>query len=322
MRRREFIAGFGAAVAGPCVAVAQRRTRLPVVGILWFNNTPFPMAAFRQGLADQGLVIGENVAIDFEFPLQFAQIPAHAAELVERRVDVIFVSGSFAVVSTVKSATKTIPIVFYYGGDPVEDGIVASLGRPGGNVTGMTGLQGGLEGKRLGLLHELVPGATTIAFLTGALPYVSRDHVREAAHSLGLNALIFGVSNGPNGPELERAFVEMTEQLVQALIVDAAPVVTNSIRTVITLTERHKIPAIYPFSFHARIGGLISYSAVRNYRDLAAQYVGPIVKGAKPGDLPVQQPTTFTLVINMRTAESLGLTIPETLLATADEVIQ
>ena len=319
MRRREFIAGFGAAVAGPCVAVAQRRARLPVVGILWFNNTPFPMAAFRQGLADQGLVIGENVAIDFEFPLQFAQIPAHAAALVERRVDVIFVSGSFAVVSTVKSATKTIPIVFYYGGDPVEDGIVASLARPGGNVTGMTGLQGGLEGKRLALLHELVPGATTIAFLTGALPYVSRDHVREAAHSLGFNALIFGVSNGP---ELERAFVEMTEQLVQALIVDAAPVVTSSIRTVIALAERHKIPAIYPFSFHARIGGLISYSTAPNYRDLAAQYVAPIVKGAKPGDLPVQQPTKFTLVINMRTAESLGLTIPETLLATADEVIQ
>jgi putative tryptophan/tyrosine transport system substrate-binding protein len=319
MRRREFIAGLGAAVAGTCVAVAQRRARLPVVGILWFNNTPFPIAAFRQGLADQGLVIGENVAIDFEFPLQFAQIPAHAAQLVERRVDVIFVSGSFAVVSTVKAATTTIPIVFYYGGDPVEDGIVASLGRPCGNVTGMTSLGGALEGKRLALLHELVPGATTIAFLTGSVPYVSRDRVREAAHSLGLNVLIFGVSNDL---ELERAFVEMAEHLAQALIVDAAPVVTNSIRTVITLAERHKIPAIYPFTLQARSGGLISYGTTANYRDLAAQYVAPIVKGAKPGDLPVQQPTKFSLVINMRTAESLGLTIPETLLVTADELIQ
>ena len=167
LRRREFIAGLGGAAAWPCVAGAQRRVRLPVIGVLWLNNLPFPVADFRQGLANQGLVIGENLAIDFEFPIRLAQLPAHAARLVERRVDVIFVGSNFGMVRAAKSATTTIPIVFLYGGEPVEDGFVASLGRPGGNVTGMTTQTAELMGKRLGLLHELVPGATTIAFLTG-----------------------------------------------------------------------------------------------------------------------------------------------------------
>jgi putative ABC transport system substrate-binding protein len=277
------------------------------------------MADFRQGLADQGFAIGENVAIDFEFPGQFSQIPARAAALVERRVDVMFAGNSREPVRAAIATTKTIPIVFFYGGDPADDGFVASFGQPGGNVTGMTSAQEGLTGKRLSILHELVPGATTIAFLTTQGPQVSHDRIRAAAQNLGLNVIIFGARDDR---EIESAFMEMTERLVQALVIDNSPIAGRFSRTIIALAERHKIPAVYPF-FQARIGGLISYSTVvGSYRDIAAQYVAPILKGAKPGDLPVQQPAKFTLVINLKTAKALGLTIPETLLATADEVIQ
>jgi putative ABC transport system substrate-binding protein len=319
MRRREFIAGLWCGAAWPSAAGAQRRAQLPVIGILWFNNLPFPIADFRQGLADQGLVIG---VIDFEFPPQFARPPAHVAELVKRRLDVIFVANSSALVRVAKSATAIIPIVFLYGGDPVEDGFVVSLSRPAGNVTGMTTQQAELTKKRLGLLHELVPGATTIAILTSASPYApSRNGALAVAHSLGVNVSIFGASNDR---EVERAFTDMTEHLAQALIVDAAPVAIDSSRTIIALlAERRKIPAMYPFSNQVRGGGLISYSATTpSYREVAIRYVAPILKGAKPSDLPVQQPTKFELVINMKTAKALGLVVPETLLATADEVIQ
>jgi putative ABC transport system substrate-binding protein len=320
-RRREFIAALGSVAAWPCIAGAQRRVRLPLIGVFWGPFT-FPMANFRQGLADQGLVIGENVAIDFEFPTQFERFPAHAAELVERRVDVIFVGTNSGMVRAAKSATTTIPIVFLYGGEPVEDGFVASLGRPGGNVTGMTTQTAELTGKRLGLLHELVPGATTIAFLTGPNPgRASPDRVRAAAHSLGLNVLIFAANNDR---EVERAFTEMTEQLVQTLIIDNVPVANGSSRRIIELAERHKIPAIYPFLYQARTGGLISYDSIYpTLRDLAARYVAPIIlKSAKPADLPVQQPTKFALVINMKAAKAVGVTIPQTLFAIADEVIE
>ena len=321
MKRRTFIAGLGSAAAWPRVAAAQRRVHLPVIGVLWSNNLPVPIADFRRGLADQGLVIGENVAIDFEFPPQFARLPAHVAELVKRRVDVIFVANSSASVHAAMSATAMIPIVFLYGGDPVEDGFVVSLSRPGGNVTGMTTQQAELTKKRLGLLHELVPGATTIAFLTGAPLYApSRDAVLAAAHSFGINVSIFQANNDR---EVEHSFADMTEDLAQALLIDAAPVAIDSSRTIIALAERRKIPTMYPFSNQVRGGGLISYSAMTpSYREVAVRYVAPILKGAKPSDLPVQQPTKFELVINLKTARALGLAIPETLLATADEVIQ
>jgi putative tryptophan/tyrosine transport system substrate-binding protein len=319
IRRREFIAGLGSAAAWPLAASAQRRTRLPLIGVLWWSPFVFPMADFRRGLADQGFVIGENVAIDFEFPPQFSQLTAHAAALVERRVDVIVAASLREPVQAAKASTTTIPIVFVYGGDPVDDGFVANFGQPGGNLTGMTSGQGGLTGKRLSILRELLPGATTIAFLTSPASGVSQDRARAAWQSFGLNVMIL---EARDEHEIERAFAEMTERLVQALVIDNSPLAgPRFIRTIIALAERHKIPAIYPF-FQARFGGLISYSTTgASYRD-AAQYVGRILKGTKPGDLPVQQPTKFTLVINLKTAKTLGLTIPETLLATADEVIQ
>jgi putative tryptophan/tyrosine transport system substrate-binding protein len=321
MRRRDFIAGLGGAGAWPMVARAQqRRTRLPVIGVLWFSNAPFPMAPFRQGLADQGFVIGENIAIDFEFPVQFARLSTHAVELVERRVDVIFVAASLIPVRAVMSATTTIPIVFSYGGDPVEDGLVSSLSHPGGNVTGITSQGTELTSKRLGLLHEVVPSAKTIAFLTTSTSHVTKERVLAAAQSLGLNVLIFEAGNDR---EVERTFMEIAERRAEALVVDNTPVASNLTSRIIALADRQKIPAMYPFTFQVWRGGLISYStAIASFREAAARYVVPILKGAKPSELPVLLPTKFELVINLNTANALGLTIPETLLATADEVIQ
>src|SRR6516225_8249086 len=319
MRRRDFIAGLGSALAWASVADAQQRRRLPLIGVLWFSNFHFPMSDFRGGLADEGFVIGENVAIDFEFPAQVAQLPAHAAQLVECRVDVIFASPFVQTVREAKSATTTIPIVFSYGGDPVEDGFVASLSRPSGNVTGVTNQTMELTNKRLGLLHELVPGATTIAFLTNSISQ-SRDRVLAAAHSLGLNVLIFEANYDR---DLERVFMDIVEQRAEALMVDSTLLALNSGRTIIALAERHKIPAVYPFLYQARRGGLISYdAAMGGYRQAASQYVAPILKGAKPSDLPVQQPTKFALVINLKTAKVLGLTVPPGVLAIADEAIE
>ena len=319
MRRRDFIAGLGSAVAWASVADAQQRRRLPLIGVLWFSNFHFPMSDFRGGLADEGFVIGENVAIDFEFASQFGQLPVHAASLVERRVDVIFVAPSLGAIRAAKSATTTIPIVFSYGGDPVEDGFVASLSRPSGNVTGVTNQTMELTSKRLGLLHELVPGATTIALLTNSISQ-SRDRVLAAAHSLGLNVLIFEANYDR---DLERVFMDIVEQRAEALMVDNTLIALNSGLTIIALAERHKIPAVYPFLYQARRGGLISYGAImENYRQAASQYVAPILKGAKPSDLPVQQPTKFALVINLKTAKALGLTVPPGVLAIADEAIE
>jgi putative ABC transport system substrate-binding protein len=320
MRRRDFIVGLGSAVAWASVAGAQQRRRLPVIGVLWFSNFHFPMNDFRRGLADQGFVIGENVAIDFEFVSQLAQLPVHAASLVERRVDVIFVAPSLGSIRAAKSATTTIPIVFVYGGDPVEDGFVASLSRPSGNVTGLTSQAVELTSKRLGLLHELVPGATTIAFLTTSILSSSRDRVLAAAHGLGLNVLLFEANYDR---DLERVFMDIVEQRAEALMVDNTLLALNSGRTIISLAERHKIPAVYPFLYHARSGGLISYdAAMESYRRAASQYIAPILKGAKASDLPVQQPTKFALVINLKTAKALGLTMPIALLVRADEVIE
>jgi putative ABC transport system substrate-binding protein len=322
MKRRQFIAGLGSAAAWPVVTRAQQRGRLPVIGVLWGDlNERFPLGAFRWGLADAGFVVGENVAIEFRGAnLEFARLPALAADFVQRQVDVIFTASSLAPARVAKSATTTIPIVFLYGGDPVKNGLVASLNRPGGNVTGMTGFRTELGNKRLGPLHELVPGDKTIAFLTAGQP-PSDDGVLAAARTLGLDVAIIIVRNDR---DFERAFMGLAERLVGALIVNNDPLLINFASIIVALAERYKIPAMYPGSGWVRRGGLISYGAdvIGRYRQAAAQYVGPILKGAKPADLPVQQPTKFELAINLKTAKTLGLTIPETLLATADQVIE
>jgi putative ABC transport system substrate-binding protein len=320
MRRREFIAGLGTAATWPCIAGAQRRARLPVVGVLWPNSPAFPLTEFREGLAEKGFVIGETVAIDFEFNLQFSQLGPQAAALVERRVDVIVAGPNIQTIRAAKSATTTIPVVFAYGGDPVQDGFVASLNRPGGNVTGVTAQSTELTATRLNLLHELVPSAMTVGFLTIPSSKPTKDRVLAAARSLGITVLMLECSNER---DIEHAFMEADRYRAEALMVDNTTLAGNSSRTIVALAERYRMPAMYPFLGQLRIGGLIGYSTVsESFRQVATQYVARILQGAKPSDLPVQQPTKFKLVINMKTATALGLTIPETLLATADELIQ
>jgi putative tryptophan/tyrosine transport system substrate-binding protein len=323
MRRREFIAGISAA-AWPLTARGQQ-PRTQVIGVLWgrFGGTGFPMPAFRQGLADAGF--GKNPTIELRETDLLSQLRALANDLVQRQVNVIFTGPTVGPLRAAKSATATIPIVFSYGGDPVKDGLVSSLAHPGGNVTGITSLASEISGKRVDLLHQLVPDATRIGFLSGPQELASAasyNNAVEGAHALGLDLIIARLGRDI---DLERAFSILAERRVGALVVDnfgnlgswgSAPV--------ISLAERSKIPAIYYSGDAVREGGLISYHVAfsERSRKAAAQYVGPILKGANPADLPVQQATKFELAINVKTAKALGLTVPPTLLATADEVIE
>jgi putative ABC transport system substrate-binding protein len=228
MRRREFIAGLGSAAAWPVVARAQQQRRLPVIGVLWGDlHERIPLGAFRRGLADAGFVVGENVTIEFRgADLEFTRLPALAADLVQRQVGVIFAASSIGPLRAAKSATTTIPIVFLYGGDPVKNGLVASLSRPGGNLTGVTGLRTDLGNKRMGLLHELVPGDKTIGFLTGPDQSPSEDGVLAAARTLGLDVATINVRNNR---DFERTFVALAERRVGALLVDNVALLYNTI---------------------------------------------------------------------------------------------
>jgi putative tryptophan/tyrosine transport system substrate-binding protein len=328
LRRREFIAGLGAATAWPVVARAQRvltEPRTPVIGVLWgrFGGTGFPMAAFRQGLADAGFIVDKNVTIELREADSLPPLTALAKDLVQRQANVVLTAPTLGVFRAAESATATIPIVFSYGGDPVKDGLVSSLASPGGNVTGITSLASELLGKRVGFLHQLIPDTTTIGFLSGPRGDVlSYNNVLQAANTLGIDVVVVRLDRDVG---FERAFSMFAERRVGALVLDNFGNI-GSYRSapVISLAERFKIPTIYYSADAVRDGGLISYHAAfsERFRKAAVQYVGPILKGAKPADLPVQQPTKFELVINLKTAKALGLTVPETLLATADEVIQ
>jgi putative tryptophan/tyrosine transport system substrate-binding protein len=322
IKRREFIAGLGSAAAWPLAAQAQPAP-VPIIGVL---NGRQPdafadrwVAAFQQGLADAGFIVGKNVSIEFRWAnLQLGQLPSLVSDLINRHVAVIFAADSIAPIRAAKAATATIPIVFYYGGDPVKDGFVASLSRPGGNMTGLTGMESELGPKRLALLHEMLPQAATIGFLT-----VGRNRagpaIREAARSLGLELVEI------EGTVLTRAFATFVERQVRAVLVDNVATLFADTQVIVRLEQQYKIPTMYPSSGAPRVGGLMGYQSkdvVGNFRQAASQYVARILNGAKPADLPVQQPTKFEFVINLKTAKALGLTVPETLLATADEVIQ
>jgi putative ABC transport system substrate-binding protein len=311
------MAALGGAAALPLAARAQRQ---PVIGILWASRERFPMLAFQRGLVDAGFVVDKNVVIEFRgTDFQSPRLPALAVDLVQRQVDVIFAAGAVGPARAAKSATTTIPIVFFYGGDPVKDGLVFSLARPGGNVTGVTDLTSEIATKRVGLLHELVPSATTIGVLTGQEVPSSDNGVLAGARTLGLDVIVFRIRSDP---DLERAFVTFVEGRVGALIVDNFSSLHSNM--IISLAEHYKIPAMYFRADSARNGGLISYHAAfsEGVPKAAAQYVGPILKGAKPANLPVQQPIKFELEINLKTAKALGLTIPPTVFALATEVIE
>jgi ABC-type uncharacterized transport system substrate-binding protein len=325
MRRRDFFGVLGgAAVAWPLAARAQQ-SALPVVGLLE-PTSPEAFAdrlrAFRQGLRDTGYVEGENVAIEYRWAEnQSDRLPALADELVRRKVAVIVAVAGAAFAA--KAATTTIPIVFIAGEDPVKLGLVASLARPGGNLTGINQFNDELAAKRLGLLRELVPGVTRVAVLLDPAVTTTETTLRDveaAARAIGVQIQVF---NASNSHEINGAFATFLRERPDALFVGIGPFFTSRRVQLAILAARHLIPMASGVRAIAEAGGLMSYgSDILDARRQVGVYVGRILKGAKPADLPVVQASKFELVINLQTARALGLTVPPTLLARADEVIE
>jgi putative ABC transport system substrate-binding protein len=323
IRRREFITLLGGAAAWPMAARAQQRP--PVVGFL---NSGSPdefahlVAAFNQGLNEAGFVDDQNVKIDYRWADgRYERLRDLAADLVRRRVAVIAATGGTSSVLAAKAATGDIPIVFIGGGDPVYQGLVESLRRPGANVTGMTVFSVDLGAKRLELLRDLVPSAKIVAMLLNPTGQTSeQDVVQAAADKLGQRVQMLKVSTNR---DLDAAFVAMVEERVGGLLVSGDPFFNSRREQIVRLTTRHRIPTVFPWREYVIAGGLLSYgtSLGNTYRQ-AAGYVAQILKGAKPAELPAQRPSTFEFVLNLRAAKALGLAVPESLLARADEVIE
>jgi putative ABC transport system substrate-binding protein len=325
MRRREFITlASGAAIAWPLVAYAQQST-IPVIGFLRTTSlavsTPM-VTGFRQGLTAVGFTEGQNVAIEYRFAdSQRERLPGLVAELIRLPVAVIVANNIAALAA--KAATTTVPIVFATGSDPVVDGLVASLNRPGGNVNGVSFVAGMLGPKRLEMLRQLVPTAATIAILVGTDTLegrIERRDVELAAQALGQQLIVAPVTSEG---ELDGAFTSVVERGAKALLVGTGPLLTSNRERIVALAARHAIPAIYALREFVEAGGLISYGAslVEAYRQ-AGIYAGRILKGEKPADLPVMQSAKFELVINLKATKALGLSMPPTLLAVADEMIE
>jgi putative ABC transport system substrate-binding protein len=321
MRRRDVLVLLGGAtVFRPLASLAQQKG-MPVIGYLATGSSDLGVVPFRRGLSETGRVVGQNLAIEYRAAdNQIERLPGLAAELVSRKVDLI-VAAADPAARAAKRATSTIPIVFVVGQDPVELGLVASLSRPSGNLTGLTTFTSELQSKRLDLLSELVPQAREIALLVNSKNTLNAEHqigdVRQAARAKGLQVRLLMVNTES---EIDAVFVQLQGE---ALVVSPSPFFSGQRNQLLALASRLAIPAVYAWREDAVAGGLMSYgpSVGAAYHDAGVD-AGKILSGAKPADLPVQQPTKFELVINLKTAKALGLTVPQTLLARADEVIE
>jgi putative ABC transport system substrate-binding protein len=326
MKRRELMLLLGAAMTAPRTLRAQQKA-MPVIGFLGSAspgpNAPF-LAAFREGLSAAGYLEGQNIAIEYRWADGcYDRLPALAADLVGRKVDLIIASGGAPPARAAKGATATIPIVFTAVSDPVMRGLVASLARPSGNLTGFSIMGTELMPKRLQLLLDLVPEARVIAVLLNPDIEIADDVVRSMQEAASARGVQFSVLNATTDSEIDAAFASLTQAHAGALLVGDDPFFTSRRNQIVALASSHAVPAIYQWRDFAVAGGLISYgvSLMALYR-MSGIEAGKILMGAKPADLPVEQPAVFELVINLSTAKVLGLTVPPFLLATADEVIE
>jgi len=327
MRRREFITLLcGSAAVWPVGARAQQKG-VPLIGFLNTQSADsfsHLVAGFQQGLSEAGFLEGQNIQIEYRWAEgRYDRLPELANDLVHRGIAVLVATGGEPAALAAKGSTQTIPIVFLIGGDPVRIGLVSGMNRPGGNATGATLLSTEIEVKRLGLLKELLPKANLIAALINPdfpLAEARRQDVLEAASRVGLKTIVV---TARSESEFEPAFTTAIEQRADALMVFAEPLFNSRREQLATLAERYKLPAIYEVREYALAGGLMSYGAdiVGLYREVA-HYTARILRGEKPSDLPIIQPTKFQTVINLKSAKALGLTVPPTLLATADDVIE
>ena len=327
-KRREFITLLGGAAAWPLAAGAQQRT-LPIVGYLGSTSAEARaggvLAAFKGGLAEKGYVEGRNFAIEYRWAEEhYDRLPTLAIELAQQHVAVTVAPGSVVAAAAAKTATSTIPIVFMIGSDPVEHGFVASLNRPGGNLTGIAYLNIEVAPKRLELLHELLPAAKSIALLVNPADAINTaqqtKELQGAASKLGLH---LRVVNASSGAEIEVAFATITREQTDALVIGIDPLFGSHSDQIIALAARHGVPAAYPWPEFTARGGLMNYgTSILDALRQVGNYAGQILTGTKPADLPVQRPTKLAFVINLKTAKALGLTVPPALLAQADQVIE